>query len=225
MALFHKPENNEVKFVLATVYSVESSGLRLLFDGQMVPAQKYYHALSSYSAPQVGDIVVVMKLSGTYVVMGSISGSAGVHDANTFYAGPASGNPAAAAFRKLVAADLPIVPISKGGTGQAGLSTIGEPSEIITLESNFTTDQCWYCQWGKVAMLFINVHPTEPVTSGGNILIGYLAEGKRPRLSAFALSYSHTRPGYINPNGDLHIYGNMSTAGGDYYIYSTYLLM
>ena len=72
MALLQDEDTGDVTFDLATVYSVDSGGLRLIMKNQSDPTQKKYKKLSSYESPQVGDRVVLMKMSGTYVVMGSL---------------------------------------------------------------------------------------------------------------------------------------------------------
>ena len=66
---------------LATVAGVYEDGLALIPDAQAAATQKHYKYLASaYPAPAVGDRVVVMKMSGTYVVMGSLDGGAPVGD-------------------------------------------------------------------------------------------------------------------------------------------------
>ena len=118
--LFEFPEDekktsDDGKIVLATVYAVDSShGLTLIFDGQNSPSQKKYKLLMNGHTPEVGDRVAAVKHSGTYIVLGAIGtegGGGGGGDTaspNTVYAGPASGSePGEAAFRSLVAADLP----------------------------------------------------------------------------------------------------------------------
>ena len=60
---------------LATVAGVYEDGLALIPDAQAAATQKHYKYLASaYPAPAVGDRVVVMKMSGTYVVLGSLDG-------------------------------------------------------------------------------------------------------------------------------------------------------
>lgn len=65
-------EESEAKILLATVYSASSSGVRLTFDGESTPSQKYYKRLNSVSLSS-GNRVLVVKASGTYVVLGKIS--------------------------------------------------------------------------------------------------------------------------------------------------------
>ena len=66
----------ETEFYIATVSSVSSSGVKLLFAGESTAANKYYKRLGSANVSS-GDRVVVMKQSGTYIVLGSIGGNGG----------------------------------------------------------------------------------------------------------------------------------------------------
>lgn len=133
-----------------------------------------------------------------------------------------------------IAANTRVVVMKKAGSyivlgpvNAADMSTYtsSTASDIITLESGFTAASCWYVQWGKVAMLFMNINATSAVSGSGTHLLGYMKSGKRPRVGTFLLSFSHTYPGYINPNpnGDVWFTGTMST-GTNYYMYATYLL-
>jgi len=56
---------------LATIGTVSSSGVTLIFDGQTTETAKSYKRLASYS-PSAGQRVLVAKLSGSYVVLGRI---------------------------------------------------------------------------------------------------------------------------------------------------------
>ena len=65
--------SDDGKIVLATVSAVDTShGLALLFDGQTTPSQKSYKMLLNGSTPAVGDRVMAVKHSGTYIVLGVI---------------------------------------------------------------------------------------------------------------------------------------------------------
>lgn len=72
----------ETEFYIATVSSVSSSGVKLLFAGETTAANKYYKCLSSANVSQ-GQRVVAMKQSGTYVVLGSIGGSGSTYITST----------------------------------------------------------------------------------------------------------------------------------------------
>jgi hypothetical protein len=56
---------------LATVISIDGSGLTLRFDGETEARTKKYKRLASYT-PSVGDRVFVVFISGTYIVMGKV---------------------------------------------------------------------------------------------------------------------------------------------------------
>lgn len=58
--------------ILGTIDSyVAGSGVTLLIDGEDAPTTKAYSFLGSY-IPSVGDRVLIAKVSGTYVVLGSV---------------------------------------------------------------------------------------------------------------------------------------------------------
>lgn len=60
---------NEYK--LATVTSVDG-GISVQFDGETSPSQKKYKRLANYSSPAVDDRVLMVKIAGTYVILGKI---------------------------------------------------------------------------------------------------------------------------------------------------------
>lgn len=68
------------EFLIATVESINTEGAALIFDGQSSVSQKRYKVLGTGCQPNVGDRVVVMKHSGTCVVLGSIT-----NDGSTIY--------------------------------------------------------------------------------------------------------------------------------------------
>lgn len=116
-------------FRLAAVYSVnqENTEVRLLLDGTDSPTQKYYKALTGAWPLAPDDRVIVLKMSGTYVVVGKIGGKPDdpepptyIAAPNTVFAGPATGTESAeATFRALTKDDIP------GGGG-------GEVETVIT---------------------------------------------------------------------------------------------
>lgn len=60
------------ELLLATVGSYNSAnGTTIKLDGQNYANAKYYKRLSSYT-PAAGDRIVVMKDSGTYVILGKV---------------------------------------------------------------------------------------------------------------------------------------------------------
>lgn len=173
--------DHSAEFYLATVVTNNSGKVKIKLDGQDSAMTKYFNSMCG---PIAADTrVIVMKQSGTYVVLGPVANP----DMTTF--------------------------------------AVSNASDIITLESGFTAASCWYVQTGKVAMLFMNINVSTAITGTGNHLLGYMKPGKRPRVGTFLLSYSHTYPGYINPNpdGDVHFTGSMAV-GNNYYMYATYIL-
>ena len=66
-------------FVLATVSAVYTNGVSLIFDGQNAASQKRYRLLQTGSTVRAGERVVVMKHSGTYVVLGGIIDGGGIY--------------------------------------------------------------------------------------------------------------------------------------------------
>ena len=63
-----EPENEEaLEHVLATVQTVEASGLTLIWDGETESDGKIYKC-NAYQIFHIGDRVKVSKISGTYVV-------------------------------------------------------------------------------------------------------------------------------------------------------------
>lgn len=69
-----KPEKTggEAGFFLATVATADSDGITFIPDGQTAATQKRYKMIASGPMPVEGDRVVVMKHSGTCVVLGII---------------------------------------------------------------------------------------------------------------------------------------------------------
>ena len=59
--------------LLATVCSVSSSGITLRFSGQSEASEKKYKRLITGQSLSVGDRVLVVKMSGTYVVLGKVA--------------------------------------------------------------------------------------------------------------------------------------------------------
>ena len=64
-------ENKSPEFYLATVAAVSSGRASLTFDGETTATQKYYRHLASYS-PTAGHRVLVVKISGTFVILGRV---------------------------------------------------------------------------------------------------------------------------------------------------------
>ena len=58
-------------YKLATVTST-SGGVSVQFDGETTPSAKKYKRLASYSSPTVNDRVLLVKVGGTYVIIGKV---------------------------------------------------------------------------------------------------------------------------------------------------------
>ncbi len=56
---------------MATVTGKSSGHIFLRFDGETTARTKLYKRLSSY-APEIGDRVYVVPISGTYIVVGKV---------------------------------------------------------------------------------------------------------------------------------------------------------
>lgn len=56
---------------LATVTST-SGGVSVQFDGETAPSAKKYKRLASYSSPVTSDRVLLVKVGGTYIIIGKI---------------------------------------------------------------------------------------------------------------------------------------------------------
>lgn len=63
----------QAEFFLATIGTVYTDGVKIIPDGETEQTQKPYRTMASaYPAPKAGDRVVVMRHSGTCVVLGRI---------------------------------------------------------------------------------------------------------------------------------------------------------
>lgn len=72
---FVQTENNgQAEFYLATMTSgSKDTGISFTIDGQSGPtAKKYKLLLTGKEPPRSGDRILVMKISGTYIVLGKI---------------------------------------------------------------------------------------------------------------------------------------------------------
>lgn len=64
--------DNKDKPCIATVTSLSSGAPLVKFDGETYESQKLYKRLASYSTPAVNDRVLMMPISGSYVILGKI---------------------------------------------------------------------------------------------------------------------------------------------------------
>ena len=152
-------------FALAAVYTVNQahSAVQLVIDGTSTPTQKFYKALTGAWPLDHGDRVIVMKMSGTYVVVGKIGSEPSTPSytaaPNTVFAGPASGETSGeATFRALVAADIP------GGGEQTVIVTTG----IFTPATRLTLLAQKLAICGKRAHLYISLQVTGVITKETN---------------------------------------------------------
>jgi hypothetical protein len=60
------------QFKMGTVTAV-ASGIHVQFDGETSPSGKVYKKLASYSSPAVNDRVLLLQISGTYIILGKIA--------------------------------------------------------------------------------------------------------------------------------------------------------
>ena len=67
------PDIQKVELLLATIDSINSNGATLIFDGETTATTKRYKVMVTGSYMGSGDRVVVMKHSGTYIILGEIS--------------------------------------------------------------------------------------------------------------------------------------------------------
>lgn len=173
-------------FILAAVYSVntENTEVTLLLDGTDAPTQKYYKALTGAWPLEPDDRVIVMKMSGTYVVVGKIGGKPAdpepptyIAAPNTVFAGPATGTESAeATFRALTADDIP-----GGGGGEVEL-VIAE--NVFTPKTGMSHVSSKIAMYGSEAQLQFTVQVDRAQSAVEHttdvFLLGTIAQGYRP---------------------------------------------
>lgn len=183
---------------LATVAGVYEDGLGLIPDGETEATQKHYKFLGgAYPSPAVDDRVVVMRMSGTYVVMG-----------------------------KLGSRNTPqpqILPIEQGGSGQSEVYITQAVAEICTTNADFTVSTAYYAQWGKLASLYIGgtFQKTSSSTSDDTTAFT-LVPGKRPKITTLARSWRNANA-ILYANGNMTYHG-LATVGTGATFLATYLL-
>lgn len=57
---------------IATVTSLSSGKPLVKFDGETATSSKLYKRLASYSSPAVNDRVLLLRVFGTYIIIGKI---------------------------------------------------------------------------------------------------------------------------------------------------------
>ena len=58
-------------YKIGAITAVQATGVKVKFDGEENDSDKYYPILRPY-APQIGDRVLSLKLSGSIIVLGAI---------------------------------------------------------------------------------------------------------------------------------------------------------
>lgn len=181
---------------------------------------------------------------GTWQIMSLVNGREGfqlvagkkVNDVNKFnyirMLVDANGNPVvemngSAAWRSALglgtSGALPIT-VAQGGTGQTAVTGTTTISQIATAASGFTIVSASYYQWGKLAMLYMQVKTATAVTSDTNMAVATLVSGKRPIFQALAVPLATTyRYCYISSDGTVHMRGTMP-ANTDQSLHAIYLL-
>ena len=179
----------DTEFYLATVAGVSSTGAQLLFAGESSATSKYYKCLNSANV-STGDRVVVMKQSGTYIVIGKIG---------------------------------------QGGGGGGGETTIiTDISKIATAKSGYTlkTGTCIAVN-GKIVSLVIGFTPTSTSSTSSAKNIATLKSDFRPAVrsdGSFWSTNGANNGAYVMPNGEVYIFGALSSTTITYSMLATYLL-
>lgn len=77
------PGNHDAEFYLATIGDTNSSGSTLIFDGTTTATTKRYKNLrTGRGSAWAGQRVVVMKQSGTYIILGMLTNYEGYVNIN-----------------------------------------------------------------------------------------------------------------------------------------------
>ena len=114
-----------------------------------------------------------------------------------------------------------ILPLVRGGTGQASAGVVEDIADIAEAEPGVTITAAQYAWWGKVAMVRLVVTKKTAVTSGTTTLCT-LAAGKRPKFNAMARR-AWNAGGQVHSNGKVQVNGAIS-ANESLTIQSTYIL-
>lgn len=77
------PGNHDVELYLATVNDITAEGATLIFDGATEATTKRFKSLrTGRGSAWAGQRVVVMKQSGTYIILGMLTGRDGYVNIN-----------------------------------------------------------------------------------------------------------------------------------------------
>lgn len=97
------PQNAEIK--LATVVArTYNDGYRLKIDGETEASEKYYKRLATGVSPMFtpNDRVLVLKYSGTYVVLGKVAEPGTLPYSNYYFSGPNYTLPTSATLQTVI---------------------------------------------------------------------------------------------------------------------------
>lgn len=130
--------DHSAEFYLATVTAWSSAdGVAIRLDGQDAAMTKRYKTVLACMPPAVGDRVVVMKLSGTYVVLGKI----GKPNADVYFSATFSDFAEASADFTVTGANLVIsgrvASLWIGGTWNKTVSSSSTETVAFTMKSGF----------------------------------------------------------------------------------------
>ena len=191
-----EPETARSELLLATVSTIHEGGtVSLILDGMSAATQKTYKTLASAWPLAAGDRVVVMKQSGTFVVLGPIGSGGSSSD---------------------------VLPIENGGTGDSGVTVISTISEIITPSTGVTISSARLAKWGKLAMLNVTFQSSSSTSLDTSMIsVGRLLDGLRPRINAPLVSSQYS--GLVWSTGYAYLYGKY-TANTAVDAFATYLL-
>ncbi len=117
--------------------------------------------------------------------------------------------------------DAQIIPVSRGGSGQAETGSTDIVSEIAAAASGCSITTAQYAYWGKVAMVRLTVKKTAAVSSGTTTLCT-LVEGKRPKYMAQA-QWRWNNGASISTTGAVQVNGAIS-ANSSVTVCATYIL-
>lgn len=65
-----KSKNPTALIKIAKVIAINGNSATVQFDGESTPSNKYFKSLKSYT-PQVGDRVLMLSISGSYIILGN----------------------------------------------------------------------------------------------------------------------------------------------------------
>lgn len=194
------------EFLLATIVTADGSAgtATILLDGMTAANVKPYKALVSAWPLAQGDRVVVMKLSGTYLIVGKI--------------GNAPSTDYEPAFN--------VLSISKGGTGQSRVTTTSGTASIITAGTGVSIFGAYFKKWGHLGHLLLHGTATAAAVSSSTAAIGTLLPAFRPiETVIYAENYRGKSGAIYSGTGAITLNENItSTSGSLFMIGVSYLL-